>query len=202
MFTGLIEELGTIEKIENIGNGRKFTVSADLIFSDLKVDDSIANNGCCLTVTSISGKTFMCTAIEETLSKTTLGGFELGQKINLERSVLPTTRMGGHFVQGHVDCVGTIVASETLSTSWTFTIEFPKEFEKYIIKIGSICVDGTSLTVADLNGNRFKVAIIPHTMEKTIFPSYKIGTKVNLEFDLLGKYIEKIYSQSLNQKLS
>ncbi len=199
MFTGLIEELGTIQKIENIGDGRKFTVSADLIFSDLKVDDSVSTNGCCLTVISVSEKTYSCIAIEETLSKTTLGGFVEGQKINLERSVLPTTRMGGHFVQGHVDCVGLIVKSETLSTSWTFTIEFPKEFEKYIIKIGAISVDGTSLTVADLDKNRFKVAIIPHTMEKTIFPSYKVGTKVNLEFDLLGKYIEKIFGKSLNQ---
>lgn len=192
MFTGLIEELGIIEKIELIGDGRKFTISGNLIFSDLKADDSVSTNGCCLTVTSVGKNKFTCTAIEETLKKTTLGSFIIGQKVNLERAVLPTTRMGGHFVQGHVDAVGKIVRSEKLSTSWTFDIQFPAQFKKYIIKIGSICVDGTSLTVADLNDDIFRVAIIPHTMEKTIFSGYKENTVVNLEFDLLGKYIERI----------
>lgn len=192
MFTGLIEEVGTIEKVEFIGNGRRLTVSASKTISDLKVNDSIAINGCCQTVIERSGQTFSCISIEETLSKTTLGDLVTGSRVNLERPLLPDTRIGGHFVMGHVDTVGTVVSRTDLSTSWMFDIRFPESFRPYIIKIGSIAVDGTSLTVANLEGNVFTVAIIPHTMDMTIFPSYQAGSRVNLEFDLLGKYIENI----------
>lgn len=195
MFTGLIEEMGTIEKIEWLGQGRKFSISGDVIFSDLKVDDSISTNGCCLTVTSVTDKKFTCIAVEETLKKTTLGLFQQGQKVNLERALLPSTRLGGHFVQGHVDTVGEIIGIESLTTSKLFEIQYPINFKKYLIHVGSICVDGTSLTVAELNELSFKVAIIPHTLEKTIFANYKVGSKVNLEFDLLGKYIENILNE-------
>lgn len=195
MFTGLIEEMGTIEKIEWLGQGRKFSISGDVIFSDLKVDDSISTNGCCLTVTSVTDKKFTCIAVEETLKKTTLGLFQQGQKVNLERALLPSTRLGGHFVQGHVDTVGEVIGIESLTTSKLFEIQYPINFKKYLIHVGSICVDGTSLTVAELNESSFKVAIIPHTLEKTIFANYKVGSKVNLEFDLLGKYIENILNE-------
>lgn len=192
MFTGLIEEVGTIEKVESVGDGRRLTVSAGKTLSDLKVNDSIAINGCCQTVIGRTSATFSCISIEETLSKTTLGSLTAGSRVNLERPLLPDTRIGGHFVMGHVDTVGTVIRRTDLSTSWMFDIAFPEAFRPYIIKIGSIAVDGTSLTVANLDGSIFTVAIIPHTMDMTIFPSYQAGSKVNLEFDLLGKYIENI----------
>ncbi|MCA0446740.1 MAG: riboflavin synthase [Bacteroidetes bacterium] len=192
MFTGLIEEVGVLAKVDPIGDGRKLTVQATTVMSDLKVNDSIAINGCCQTVIEVSPTTFSCISIEETLKKTTFGSFKTGDHVNLERPLLPSTRMGGHFVMGHVDCVGEVIRKEVLSTSWTFDVRFPEEFEKYIIRIGSISMDGTSLTVADLKKNVFTVAIIPHTMDKTVFPSYEVGSKVNLEFDMLGKYMEKL----------
>ncbi|MCK6600778.1 MAG: riboflavin synthase [Bacteroidetes bacterium] len=192
MFTGLVEETGMIREITELNGGRKFTVQAADVLSDLKVNDSIAINGCCQTVIEVTTQSFSCISIEETLKKTTFGLFRKGDRVNLERPLLPSTRLGGHFVMGHVDCVGVVVRKKVLGTSWEFDIEFPEEFEKYIIRIGSISVDGTSLTVADLKKNRFTVAIIPHTMDKTVFSSYDEGKKVNLEFDMLGKYMEKL----------
>ncbi len=196
MFTGLVEEIGKVQKVQPIGGGRKFTVEARKIFDDLKIDDSVAINGVCQTVTEINGNSFSFVAVEETLSKTTLSELRSGSLVNLERALRPVDRLGGHIVQGHVDCIGTITKTESLSTAVLLWVKFPKEFEKYVVRTGSICIDGVSLTTARVQSNVFMVSIIPHTWEKTILKEYSIGTKVNLEFDIVGKYIEKILGNS------
>lgn len=196
MFTGLIEEIGEVKSIISIGGGKKITVLANKIMDDLKIDDSVSLNGCCQTVVSHEDKTFEVIAIEETLRKTTLGNFRPGQKINLERALLPTSRMGGHIVQGHVDAVGTVIKIIPESTGILVTISFPQEFAKYIVPVGSICLEGVSLTAARVEGNYFTVAIIPHTWEVTNLGKLQAGDKVNLEFDVIGKYIEKMMNKS------
>ncbi|NLO19629.1 MAG: riboflavin synthase [Ignavibacteria bacterium] len=192
MFTGLIEEIGTVKSLLQKGNARRFSIEANSIFSDLKVDDSVAINGCCQTVIKIQNNTFEAEAVEETLRKTTLGSFVPGHVVNLERAVRLQDRLGGHLVQGHVDCIGTIskIRKETLGI--LLRIAYPSEFRKYIAPTGSICIDGVSLTVAKDEEHSFTVAIIPHSWSKTVFPTLQVGSKVNLEFDIIGKYVEKI----------
>ncbi len=197
MFTGLIEEIGKVQKVQPIGGGQKFTIEAKKIFEDLKIDDSVAINGVCQTVTEINRNSFSFVAVEETLLKTTLSDLRTGSAVNLERALRPIDRMGGHIVQGHVDCIGIITKIERLATAVLLWIQFPKEFEKYVVRTGSICIDGVSLTTARIQSNVFMVSIIPHTLEKTILKEYTIGTKVNLEFDIIGKYVEKILGSSL-----
>ncbi len=196
MFTGLVEEIGKVQKVQSIGGGRRFTVEAKKIFDDLKIDDSVAINGVCQTVTEINGNSFSFVAVEETLLKTTLIELRSGSFVNLERALRPVDRLGGHIVQGHVDCIGTITKTKSLATAVLLWVKFPKEFEKYVVSTGSICIDGVSLTTARVQANVFMVSIIPHTWEKTILKEYSVGTKVNLEFDIVGKYIEKILGNS------
>ena len=191
MFTGLIEEIGKVESIRSTGGGKVIRMKASKIMDDLKIDDSVALNGCCQTVIDFGPNWFEVVAIEETLRKTTLGDFRVSQNINLERAVLPTTRMGGHIVQGHVDCVGQVDKIIPESTGKLITIRFPNEFEKNIVPVGSICINGISLTAARVERNTFTLAIIPHTWEVTNIGELKIGDNVNLEFDVLGKYILK-----------
>lgn len=192
MFTGLVEETGKVKSITSIGGGKRISVSADLVMSDLKIDDSIALNGTCQTVVSISGKSFDVEAVEETLKKTTLGMFKTGQTINLERALSVSSRLGGHIVQGHVDTTGKISKIQDLSSSKLIWIKYPGQFAKYVIKHGSICVDGISLTVADIKESEFMLSIIPHTQNNTIINKYNTGDTVNLEFDIIGKYIENL----------
>jgi riboflavin synthase len=192
MFTGIIEETGTIAQAVKRGDGIDFTIRASVVTHDLGVDNSIAINGTCLTVTNKSAGRFRVHAVHETLTKTNLGGLHTGMIVNLERAVSLQQRLGGHLVQGHVDCFGTVKKIEQLETSWMITIAFPKKYRKYLIAVGSIAVDGVSLTVARCAPSSFTVAIIPYTMEHTNFSSYAVGTNVNLEFDLVGKYIENL----------
>lgn len=192
MFTGLIEEVGKISAIIPYGDGIKMTISAQKVMDDLAIDDSISVNGCCQTVIEVGDFSFSCIAVEETLKKTTLGKFKPNEEVNLERALLPTTRMGGHFVSGHVDTVGEVFAINKLTASWEYFVRFEHRFSKYLIEVGSITIDGTSLTVAETKENWVRVAIIPHTFTHTVFHTYQIGSHVNLEFDLLGKYIEKL----------
>ncbi|HLP17539.1 MAG TPA: riboflavin synthase [Bacteroidota bacterium] len=192
MFTGIIEETGTVADAATLGDGIDFSFTADIVTRGLGVDNSIAINGTCLTVTKKKGATFRVHAMHETLTKTNLGQLKKGMKVNLERAVSLEQRLGGHLVQGHVDGVGTVTKIETLETSSLYTISIDKKFRKYLIPVGSVAVDGVSLTVARLGAASFTVAIIPYTLEHTIFNTYTKGTNVNIEFDLIGKYIESL----------
>ncbi len=193
MFTGIIQEEGRIVAARRVGGGVHLTVSAPESCKELKVNESVSVNGVCQTVIGVEGATFTVEAVEETLRKTTLGDLLAGSVVNLELPLRLSDRLGGHLVQGHVDCVGTIGSLEKKESSWLMAVDFPKEFTKYVIPVGSIAVDGVSLTVARVEGSRFVVSIIPHTLEKTTLSQAKAGRKVNLEFDLVGKYIEKLF---------
>jgi riboflavin synthase len=192
MFTGLIEEIGKINSTRPLGNGLRITIEAYKIMDDVKVDDSISINGACQTVVSKTNNTFTVEAVEETLKKTTLTNFKFGKKINLERALKLSDRLGGHIVQGHVDSTGKVISIQPLSAGILLWIQFPSEFSKYIVKHGSICIDGVSLTVADLEQNKFMVSIIPHTWNVTTLVDLKPNTEVNLEFDIIGKYVENL----------
>lgn len=192
MFTGLVEEIGTIRSIEPIGNGKRIQVTATKVLTDVCIDASISVEGVCLTVVNFTSEYFDVIAVEETLKKTTLGLFTVGMEVNLERAVLVTDRLGGHIVQGHVDCTATVVSSVELTTSWEFSFALEEQYLKYIIPVGSICINGISLTVANISENVFSVAIIPHTYSETTIHNLVIGKTVNIEFDVIGKYVERM----------
>ncbi len=192
MFTGIVTEIGTITRSSPSGGGVRLTVNATQTAKDLHVNDSISVNGVCQTVISLRGDSFDVEAVEETLRKTTLGDLRAGAAVNLELPVRLNDMLGGHLVLGHIDCVGTVREIADRESSRLITVVFPGEFTRYIVPVGSIAVDGISLTVAALSGNTFTISIIPHTLEKTTISRAKAGTKVNLEFDILGKYIERL----------
>jgi riboflavin synthase len=197
MFTGLIEETGIVKKMKRDGGSVIFTIQSKKTLKGLAIDHSIAINGVCLTVIKRTKTTFDVQAVEETLKKTTIGTLVVGSLVNLERSLLPNERLGGHFVLGHVDGTGTITGIEPRESSWMFWIKVPRKFSRYLIPVGSIAVNGVSLTIAELKGNIFGVSIIPHTMEVTTFRFLKPRDAVNLEFDMLGKYVERLLSAYL-----
>jgi len=192
MFTGIVEEMGNVRRLRTHGDGIQFEIEAKRVLSKLGVDNSIAVNGTCLTVVGRGKRTFAVEAVKETLKKTSLGLLAVGSRVNLERPVSLAQRLGGHIVQGHVDTTGRVLARRTLKASWMFTVAFPPKFRKYLIPVGSVAVDGVSLTVARLGKDKFEVAIIPYTFENTLFGQYHPGSKVNLEFDMVGKYIESL----------
>ncbi|MBW7888266.1 MAG: riboflavin synthase [Bacteroidetes bacterium] len=192
MFTGIVETVGVIKNISKKGDGCDITIHSAKIATSLAVDNSISVNGVCLTVVRKKQHLFSIHAVKETLLKTNLGSLKINDEVNLERAVKLSDRLNGHLVQGHIDCTGKVIRVETLETSWMFTVSFPKQFRKYIIPVGSICVDGVSLTTARLQNASFTVAIIPYTFEHTVFHNYKAGSSVNLEFDVIGKYIESL----------
>jgi len=192
MFTGLVEETGRLVNKKETGKGFQFTFAAKRILDDLNVSSSISVNGCCLTVIRREGNTFSVDAIEETLKKTNLGKLKLNDRVNLERPLKADARLGGHFVLGHVDTTGTVKDVQELSNSHFMKISFPDNFKKYLIYVGSVSIDGVSMTVAELGENWFGVGIIPFTWQETVFSDRIIGDKVNLEFDVLGKYVERI----------
>lgn len=194
MFTGLVEEKGELLNKIKTGDGYQLIISASKIMEDLKIGSSISVNGCCLTVVKKESSNFAVDTIEETLKKTNLGSLKIGDKVNLERSLKADARLGGHFVLGHIDTTGIIEEIKELSNSHYMTISYPKNFKKYLIYVGSVAIDGVSMTVAQLEGNRFSVGIIPFTWHETIFSDKKAGDSVNLEFDVLGKYVERIMS--------
>lgn len=194
MFTGLVEEIGTVVSITAQGNGRVLIIECKEILHDIRIDASISVNGVCLTVTEFTNSTFTVTAIEETLSKTTIGLLVVGSRVNLERAMAASMRFGGHIVQGHVDCTGTVTQINSLTTSWEYFIEFPEKFAALIVHAGSICMNGISLTIAECSHHTVKVAIIPYTYNNTIISDLRIGDKVNIEFDIIGKYVERMMS--------
>jgi len=195
MFTGLIEEKGFIKEKIKTGDGIRFVLSAKRIMDDLKIGDSVAVNGVCLTVVKREKDNFSVDTIEETLKKTNLGSTKLKDPVNLERPLMANARLGGHFVLGHVDTTGTVKQVKELSNSHFVTISFPKNYQKYLIPVGSVAIDGVSMTVAELGKDEFSVGVIPHTWEETIFATKRIGDTVNLEFDVLGKYIVQLTEQ-------
>ncbi|AQS59474.1 riboflavin synthase [Desulforamulus ferrireducens] len=192
MFTGIVEEIGTIKGITRGPDSAHLTILASKVLEDVKLGDSIAVNGVCLTVTAFSEGSFTADVMAETLAKTNLGALRPGSKVNLERALRLGDRLGGHWVSGHVDGVGSIVRIEKRDIATLITIQAPPQVMKYIIKKGSVGIDGTSLTVVDFVGDTFQVSLIPHTAQATILGSKGIGATVNLESDILGKYIERL----------
>lgn len=192
MFTGIIEEVGTLTDVAHQGGGRKFSIYAPDSALELNVDQSVAVNGVCFTVVSKSEDEFQVDAVEETLLKTTMGSVEIGDHVNLELPLKMQERLHGHLVLGHVDAVGRITGVESHGLETMLTVEVAKEFEKYLVRVGSIAVDGISLTLARILDNGFQVAIIPHTMENTICKFYAVDDHVNLEFDIIGKYVDRM----------
>ncbi len=199
MFTGLVEEIGHLAAVESFGTSRRFTIRAEKILGDAKIDDSICVSGVCLTVVAISGKTFQVQAVDETLRKTTLGNLRQGSRVNLERALRPRDRLGGHFVQGHVDGTARIVEFVPQAAGKLMTIEFSgtaRELLRYVIPHGSIALDGVSLTVARLENSRLTIALIPHTLAQTTLGERQTGDSLNIETDLLGKYVERLLTTS------
>lgn len=188
MFTGIVESLGIIKEITGLGTNKIFWIESPLS-SSFKVDQSVSHDGVCLTVEETKGNWHKVTAVEETLDKTNLNQWQIGTYVNLEQSLLPTNRLDGHFVQGHVDTTGVCKKIKDKQGSHEFTSEFPKRFAELIIEKGSVCVNGISLTVFDVKKHSFTVAIIPYTFQHTNLQFLKEGDFVNLEFDMIGKYI-------------
>ena len=196
MFTGIIETLGIVKDLKKDNDNINITIHSS-ISHELKIDQSVAHNGVCLTVVAISDEEYTVTAIRETIEKTSLSEWNIGDRINLERGMKLGDRLDGHIVQGHVDQIGICKSIEETNGSWFFTFEFDNNLNNITIEKGSITVNGVSLTVVNSKENEFSVAIIPFTYEHTNFKNYKIGTKINLEFDVVGKYIAKLYSLKL-----
>jgi len=192
MFTGIIEEIGSVKAISREAGNIHFTIAAKMT-KELKVDQSVAHNGCCLTVVAIHEECYQVTAIQETLDKTNLNHWEIGTKVNLERCLLMNGRLDGHIVQGHVDTVATCTHYEEQNGSWKYTFQYKDE--QLTVEKGSVTINGTSLTVVDSQEKGFSVCIIPYTYENTNFKNLKTGDIVNLEFDIIGKYVAKWMQQ-------
>lgn len=192
MFTGIIETVGTVAEIEGGSDGKRFTIESDLVTSDLEIGDSVAVNGVCLTATTISGSRFTVDTVVETLDRTNLGSVAIGTGVNLERAMPASGRFDGHIVQGHVEGTGQIshIAPEGTGQRWTITAS--RAQMRYIVEKGSITVNGVSLTVAGVTDDAFEIALIPHTLEVTAFSDAAVGDAVNLEVDILAKYVERL----------
>lgn len=192
MFTGIIEELGSVRSIEERGENARIVISARVVTEGTKHGDSIAVNGVCLTALEINPDSFAADVSRETLARSTLGSLKSGAPVNLERAVTPTTRLGGHIVQGHVDARGQLAGVEDHGESWTIKISYPREIARYLVFKGSVTVEGISLTIAGLNDEYFEVAIIPKTWEVTNLSRLQPGDGVNLEVDVIAKYVERL----------
>ncbi len=192
MFTGIIEELGTVAAIEPSATGARLAVSAAVVTADIRDGDSIAVNGVCVTAVDTLPNGFSADLSPETLARTTLGSLKAGSPVNLERAMLPTTRFGGHIVQGHVDGRGKFLSSEQSGDFWTVKIAFPPHLARYFVEKGSVAVEGISLTIAALYDDRFDIAVIPKTWELTNLSALKPGDPVNLEVDVIAKYVERM----------
>lgn len=193
MFTGIIETLGIVQEIKKDKDNIHLTIDSS-ITNELQIDQSVAHNGICLTVVAINNSLYTVTAIGETIKKTNISYWKTGDQINLERAMKLGDRLDGHIVQGHVDQIGTCIAADEANGSWHYTFEYDKSLHNITIEKGSITVNGVSLTVVNSKKNEFSVAIIPYTFEHTNFKNFEVGTKVNLEFDVIGKYVSRLYN--------
>lgn len=201
MFTGLIESVGKVVSIRPYMQGFELTVEAGIDLSGDKVGDSIAVDGVCLTATALEGNRFTATASAETVSRSTLSGLRPGSKVNLERAMTLSDRLGGHLVLGHVDCVGTVREKGSAGESTRMSFRFDRKFSRYIIEKGSIAIDGVSLTVNEVREDLFEVNIIPHTAQSVSLTLKTPGDRVNLEFDVIGKYVERLLKKDNNTTL-
>ena len=195
MFTGIIEDLGIVEALEQENTNLHLTIKSKLA-SELKIDQSVSHNGVCLTVIDLSASSYTVTAIKETLEKTNLNSLKVGDRVNLERGLKLGDRLDGHMVQGHVDQVGTCINVEAQNGSWIYTFEYNPKLGNITIEKGSVTVNGVSLTVVNSKDNGFSVAIIPYTYEHTNFHTFEEGTVVNLEFDVIGKYVSRLHTKT------
>lgn len=200
MFTGIIEELGTVERVTRGRVSAVIAIRAEHILSDLKIGDSVAVNGVCLTATGLTGHGFTADVMHETLDRSALAGLGPGSRVNLERAMAANGRFGGHIVAGHVDGVGTIAAIEKDDNAIWFTITAPAQVLHYVVEKGSIAIDGISLTVARVEPDRFAVSVIPHTAAVTLLGRRRVGDRVNLESDLVGKYVERLLRPAPEEK--
>lgn len=192
MFTGLVEEVGQIRVCQNRGDGLGLTITASHILTDISVGDSIAVDGVCLTVEQFTGSDFSVQAVGETVARSTLGHKSVGDAVNLERAMSARSRFGGHFVQGHVDAVATVEKIEKRDLGFWLTVLFPEHLRKFIVEKGSITLDGMSLTVAKIENARLSVVIIPHTWDQTALHYRKVGDRLNVEVDILAKYVHNL----------
>jgi riboflavin synthase len=200
MFTGIVEELGAVAGLEDQGDALRLTIAATTVLEDVKHGDSIAVNGCCLTVTDTDGATWTADVMQETLDKTSLRGVAPGDVVNLERAVTPQTRLGGHIVQGHVDGVGRILA-RTPSEHWEVVeVSLPAELARYVVDKGSIAVDGVSLTVVSAGEQSFTISLIPETLARTTLGRKGVGDLVNLETDIIAKHVERLLGRTEDQR--
>ncbi len=195
MFTGIIEDLGIVEALEQENTNLHLTIKSKLA-SELKIDQSVSHNGVCLTVIDLTASSYTVTAIKETLDKTSLNSLKVGDCVNLERGLKLGDRLDGHMVQGHVDQVGTCINVEAQNGSWIYTFEYNPKLGNITIEKGSVTVNGVSLTVVNSKDNGFSVAIIPYTYEHTNFHTFEEGTVVNLEFDVIGKYVSRLHTKT------
>ncbi len=195
MFTGIVETVGTLEALTAKGDDISIRVNVGTLdMSDVQLGDSIATNGVCLTVVAFTSNTYTADLSVETLKKTGFAHYKAGDKVNLEKAMLPTTRFGGHIVSGHVDGVGEIIERQPVGRAVEFWVAMPPELSKYVAEKGSITVDGISLTVNDLRKNAFKLTIVPHTSAQTTMNDFQVGRKVNLEVDVMARYLERLIS--------
>ncbi|TVQ72658.1 MAG: riboflavin synthase [Chromatiaceae bacterium] len=193
MFTGIIQSVGTLGATEDRGGDSRLTLrTGKLDLTDVQLGDSIAVNGVCLTAVALPGDGFVADVSRETLSKTSLGALGIGDPVNLEKALTPTTRLGGHLVSGHVDGLGEVTAVEQEARSWRYHVRVPDELARYIAPKGSVCIDGVSLTVNTVDGAVFTVNIVPHTQQETIINGYRVGTRVNIEVDIIARYLERL----------
>jgi len=202
MFTGLVEETGSIRSVRRVGRSLHLTVSASTVLQDAKIGDSIAVSGVCLTVVRFDRDSFTADVMPETYEKTSLGALSIGAAVNLERTMAVGDRFGGHIVQGHVDGLGLIQSLKQDEIAWRITIESPPDLLKYIAPKGSITVDGISLTVIDVGESTFSVSLIPHTWAMTSMKQRKVGDRVNLEVDILAKYVERMLSARMGSRVT
>ena len=196
MFTGLVEDVGSVVAVRPSGRGRRVVIRTDLDLSQVRIGDSIAVNGACLTAEVVGADRFEAVAASETVAKTTLGRLRAGQRVHLEQALRVGARLGGHLVQGHVDGVGQLVRVEPGAESSALWVEAPKGLGRYIAAKGSICLDGVSLTVNELDGMKFRVNIVPHTRRITLIGELQVGDEINVEVDILSKYVERLMGQS------
>ena len=202
MFTGLVEEVGRVEKLQVQGDAVRLSIAATTVLGDAQLGDSIAVNGVCLTVAELGEKAFTADVMQESLNRSALGQLQVGDEVNLERALLPTTRLGGHIVQGHVDATATLL-SRTPSEHWdVLRFSLPPQLGRYVVEKGSITVQGTSLTVAALGEDYFEVSLIPTTLRDTVFGSMEPGALVNLEVDVVAKYVEKMLHPNVTAGLT